>query len=133
MADTVEQHTTQSTCGMCAYQCEMDNKHVCLLHRDGKPVSTGYEQCSEYVDSRTEHGVQIVKELLLMVNPNKMLLPTMSLDMFTKQWCRVEESEDLLFRCRVCPFSNPDGKCSIKQFSFKFAPKYYENFGAMSR
>ena len=56
-----------------------------------------------------------------------------SLDKFTKNWCmnckETEETNDLVFRCGECFFSQGEG-CLIKKFKVKHCPEY-KGFGCM--
>ena len=53
------------------------------------------------------------------------------LHFFTKEFCIDATAEDdLVFRCKECPFERKDGKCSVKQFKCKFAPDF-KDFGCM--
>lgn len=53
------------------------------------------------------------------------------LDDFTKAFCiDAEVADDLVFRCKECPFQELDGKCKVKEFKQKFAPDY-KDFGSM--
>lgn len=53
------------------------------------------------------------------------------LDQFTKAFCiDAEVEDDLVFRCRECPFSTENGKCLAKIFRSKFCPDY-KDFGSM--
>lgn len=53
------------------------------------------------------------------------------LDLFTKTFCiDAEVKDDLVFRCKGCPFKMADGKCNVKQFKSKFWPEY-KDFGSM--
>ena len=53
------------------------------------------------------------------------------LDLFTKEFCRDESViDDLVFRCKECPFRLKDGKCQVKIFKRKFCPDY-KDFGSM--
>lgn len=56
-----------------------------------------------------------------------------SLDKFTKNWCmnckETEETNDLVFRCDECLFSEGEN-CLIKKFKAKHYPEY-KYFGCM--
>jgi len=53
------------------------------------------------------------------------------LDQFTKAFCvDASVTDDLAFRCSVCPFEMPDNICLVKKFKNKFAPDY-KDFGSM--
>lgn len=54
------------------------------------------------------------------------------LDRFTKEFCiDATVKDDLAFRCKECPFEEPeDGTCRVKKFKCKFDPNY-KNFGSM--
>jgi len=54
----------------------------------------------------------------------------MALDLFAKLWCRVEDSEDLKFRCKGCPMELQDKTCAAKLWKKQNAP-YYRDFGSM--
>ena len=63
-------------------------------------------------------------------NKRNYKLPVMLLDAFTKVWCRDRDEEDLVFRCKRCPFEHADGKCSVKIFKSEYMPDY-KDFGCM--
>lgn len=67
-----------------------------------------------------------LKEIVL-VNHHK---AAMALDLFTKLWCRIEDSEDLKFRCNGCPMELQDKTCAAKLWKKQNAP-YYRDFGSM--
>lgn len=53
------------------------------------------------------------------------------LDDFTKLFCiDVEVEDDLVFRCKDCPFNTYEDICLAKLFKCKFAPDY-KDFGSM--
>lgn len=55
------------------------------------------------------------------------------LDRFTKSFCRdknVNLFDDLVFRCKECPFEIENGECLVKIFKQKFYPDY-KDFGSM--
>ena len=53
------------------------------------------------------------------------------LDMFTKEFCRdTTVKNDLVFRCKECPFQKENEECSVKIFKNKYAPDY-RDFGSM--
>lgn len=53
------------------------------------------------------------------------------LDWFTKEFCiDANEKEDLVFRCKECPFQTGTGVCLVKIFKGKFDPDY-KDFGSM--
>jgi hypothetical protein len=53
------------------------------------------------------------------------------LDLFTKTYCRDENSyDDLVFRCGQCDFKLQDGTCLVKTMARKLCQNYRE-FGSM--
>lgn len=60
----------------------------------------------------------------------------MALDIFTKNYCRVKTTDELVFRCKKCMFSSDNGVCLLKKqahiLKYGDADKY-TGFGSMSR
>lgn len=58
------------------------------------------------------------------------------LDVFTKNWCmnceETQKTNDLVFRCEECEFSQTDGICLVKKFAGEHKHDYpLDNFGSM--
>lgn len=53
------------------------------------------------------------------------------LHQFTKSFCiDASVKDDLVFRCKECPFETENGTCLVKLFKCKYAPEY-KDFGCM--